>query len=210
MPQRISCQERGQQRYTSRVATQAGRGFPAWSVQLLSGIDDADMAAQKLLADLTPRQLNWQPMPGAWSIGQCVEHLVAASDVYLPPISAALAGQPSGFAQEITPGRFARWFIRGYIEPSPHGKRASAPKRIVPASHVDLSVRERFTTSNLHFRDLIERASACDVNSIRFRNPFIPVLRFTVGTGLRIVALHQQRHLLQAARVKQSGTFPKE
>ena len=38
--------------------------------------------------------------------------------------------------------------------------------------------------------------------AIRFRNPFIPLLRFTVGTGLEIVAKHESRHLLQAEGVR--------
>jgi len=62
--------------------------------------------------------------------------------------------------------------------------------------------------NDLAARDLIRRASRYDVNRIRFRNPFIPLLRFTVGTGLEIVWRHQCRHLLQAERIKQAPTFP--
>jgi hypothetical protein len=42
----------------------------------------------------------------------------------------------------------------------------------------------------------------------RFKNPFIPVLRFTVGTGLEILAKHERRHLLQAERIRDSPEFP--
>ena len=56
-------------------------------------------------------------------------------------------------------------------------------------------------------RQLISRASDYDVNHIRFKNPFIPFLRFTVGTGLEILSKHQSRHLLQAERVRQSSAF---
>jgi hypothetical protein len=57
-------------------------------------------------------------------------------------------------------------------------------------------------------RELIRRASSYDVNRIRFRNPFVPLLRFTVGTGLEIITKHEDRHLLQAERLKQSAEFP--
>jgi hypothetical protein len=56
--------------------------------------------------------------------------------------------------------------------------------------------------------NLVRRASAYDVNCLRFRNPFIPLLRFTVGTGLEIISRHQQRHLLQAERTKQESALP--
>lgn len=47
------------------------------------------------------------------------------------------------------------------------------------------------------------------MNSIRFVNPFVPVIRFTVGTGLKITCSHERRHVLQASRVKQSPGFPR-
>lgn len=106
------------------------------------------------------------------------------------------------------PGWFGRWFLRNYIEPSPESKRARAPGKIAPASQVDPHILDLFLTSNLAVRELVRRASGYDVNRIRYRNPFIPVLRFTAGTGLLIVTRHQHRHLLQAERVKQAADFP--
>jgi len=47
-----------------------------------------------------------------------------------------------------------------------------------------------------------------DVNRIRFKNPFVPLIRFTVGTGLEIVSQHESRHLLQAERIRESPGFP--
>jgi hypothetical protein len=55
----------------------------------------------------------------------------------------------------------------------------------------------------------VSRAAAHDVNRVRFGNPFLPLIRFTVGTGLQIVARHNHRHLLQAERVRQLGEFPR-
>jgi hypothetical protein len=112
--------------------------------------------------------------------------------------------------QDITPGWLGRWFIRTYIEPSSRGKRARAPRRIAPAQQIDPSVLDLFLRSNEVARDLVRRAGAYDINRIRFRNPFIPLLRFTVGTGLEIVWRHQRRHLLQAERIKQTPTFPQQ
>jgi len=69
-------------------------------------------------------------------------------------------------------------------------------------------VLQRFLRSNEAARELVRSASDCDVNRIRFKNPFIPVLRFTAGTGFMILSKHQRRHLLQAERVKNSLDFP--
>lgn len=177
----------------------------AWAVRLISELDAADQRAKELVKGLTPLQLNWRPNPEAWSVGQCLDHLRATNEVYLPAISAPLTARPSVAVQDITPGWFGRWFLRNYIEPSSKSKRTRAPKKIAPDTRFDSSILDLFLASNQTARELVRRASAYDVNHVRFKNPFIPVLRFTVGTGLEIVSSHQRRHLLQAERVKQAA-----
>src|SRR5436190_655825 len=109
-----------------------------------------------------------------WSVGQCLEHLHLANEIYLPAISITLKRRQRTEVHEITLSRFSRWFIR----------------------------------SNQVAQVLVARASAYNVNRIRFKNPFIPVLHFTVGTGPEIVPQHQSRHLPQAETVRQSPGFP--
>ena len=183
------------------------RARPAWSQALLSELDDSDRRAELLARDLSREQLNWRPTPVAWSVGQCLSHLLAANTIYLPAISAALEGQQPSPVQQLVLGRFSRWFIRNYIGPS-NGKRARAPKKIQPAVHTEPAILEAFLRSNVAARELVTKAADYDVNRIRFRNPFVPLLRFTVGTGLEIVSKHQMRHLLQGERVRQSLEFP--
>jgi len=191
------------------MVTQSPLASPAWSTRLLSEIDTVDQKVDALTAGLTAEQLNWQAAPGTWSVGQCLEHLYLFSEVYLPAISAALVDEPASTVQEIKLGWFAHWFTRSFVDPSPAGKRAGAPKKIVPGSRVDLSVIDRFRRSNRDARELIRRAGKYDINRIRFVNPFVPIIRFTVGAGLHITCGHERRHLLQAERVKQSPGFPR-
>jgi len=181
----------------------------AWTARLVAELNSSDEHAHRLLGGLSVEQLNWQPEAGAWSIGQCIDHLCATNCVYLPPIERALDGKPKARVEEIAPGWFGAWFIRSFIEPLPNQMRAKAPKKIVPASRVQMSVLERFQSGNEEVRKLIQRAGEYDVNRIRFKNPFIPVIRFTVGTGFEIVTKHQRRHLLQADRVKEAAAFPR-
>jgi hypothetical protein len=181
---------------------------PSWRVRLLSALDESDASATALAKGLTAPQLNWNPGPGVWSIGQCIDHLCVANDVYLPAMSAALARRPHAVVNEIIPGWFGRWFIRKYIDPSPGTRRARAPRKITPRAAVDPYILDRFLATNQEVREFIVRASHHDVNRIRFSNPFVPLLRFTVGTGLEILTTHQRRHLLQAERVRALTQFP--
>jgi hypothetical protein len=167
----------------------------------------ADARAERIARSLRPDQLNWQPRPGAWSVGQCLDHLYRGNEIYLPAIAAALEGKPHATTPKIHLSWFSRYFIRNYIAPNPE-VRAKAPKKVEPAAAVDPNILTLFLRSNQAARDLVIRAAAYDVNAIRFKNPFIPLLRFTVGTGLEITAKHEARHLLQAENVKASPNFP--
>jgi hypothetical protein len=176
---------------------------PAWSRQLIAELQNADQRAIALVRGLSVEQLNWKPRPESWSVGQCLEHLCLSGEVYLQPIETALKNQPPSPVQEITPGWFGAWFIRNYIAPS--NKKARAPKKIAPVlSTVDPSILDRFLAMNREIRALIERAAPFDVNRIRFENPFVSIIRFTVGTGFEILSKHEVRHLLQAEQVWRS------
>ena len=136
------------------MAVPQERGAPAWSVRLVADLDANDQAAREFVAELTEEQLNWQPAPSSWSVGQCLEHLCITNEAYLPPISVAVNEKPDSPVEQITPGWFGRWFIRSFIEPSPvttssgsskdqaHGAcwRFRSPtlsrrKRILPGTH---------------------------------------------------------------------------
>lgn len=182
---------------------------PAWPARLAFELTANDQTARTLVAELTEEQLNWQPALGSWSIGQCLEHLCITNEAYLPPMTSALQGKPDSPVDQITLGAFGRWFIRNFVEPSPQSKRISAPRKIRPGVRVDLSVIDRLLSSNKACRELIVRARTKNVNQIRFWNPFVPGIRFTLGTALEVITGHERRHLLQAERVRASANFPK-
>src|SRR5258707_14504557 len=112
------------------IAVPQERGTPAWSVRLAADLDANDQAAKKLVDELTEEQLNWQPAPGSWSVGQCLEHLCITNEAYLPPISVAVNERPDSPREQISPGWVERWFIRSIIEASPVTKRAAGPAQI--------------------------------------------------------------------------------
>jgi hypothetical protein len=188
--------------------TPAGIAPPAWSDRLISELDAADQTANEVAMGLNAEQLNWQPAPGVWSVGQCLEHLCITNEAYLPAISCSLSGKPISAVQDIKPGWFGRWFISSYVEPSARTKHVRAPKKLVPSMQVKSSVLKRFLLTNEAVREIVRHASGYDVNRIRFRNPLIPGIRFTIGTGLEIVSKHERRHLLQAERTRRSAAFP--
>ncbi|HEX8031951.1 MAG TPA: DinB family protein [Vicinamibacterales bacterium] len=187
----------------------AGESSPPWRNRLIGEFADADARAIALVAGLDYDQLNWRPAPDKWSIGLCLEHLCITNDVYGAAIGGVLASAPKAPVPEITPGWFSRYFIRSYIAPGSAAKTSKAPPKIAPvSSKVELAIVDRFLRGNQDNRVLLDRAASIDVNRVRFPNPFVPLLRFTAGTGFEILAKHESRHLLQAERVKGLPEFP--
>ena len=182
--------------------------LPTWARQIIDELHESDRRATNLAHGLTAAQLNWKPAAHMWSVGQCLDHLLVANNVYLPPIATALDNKPRSPVDRITPGWGGRWFIRNYIEPSPRSRTARAPRKITPSPQVETTLLDEFLRSQDIARDLVRRASDYNVNRIRFVNPFVPLVRFTVGTGFEIIWRHQRRHLLQADKVKQTPGFP--
>ena len=181
---------------------------PAWVGRLIDELEASDRRAIELAGDLSESQLNWRHAPHSWSIGQCLMHLLHTNRVYLPPIARALEGRSPSPVPAITPGFFGMWFIRSYIDPTTQKRRGRSPRKIKPEPDVPADILDQFVKSNAAVRDLVRRAGPYDVNRIRFVNPFIPVIRFTVGTGLEIVSRHERRHLRQGERVRQQPAFP--
>ena len=83
-------------------------GLPAWAVRLIDELETTDRRATDLARGLSVEQLNWKPAEDAWSVGQCLQHLCAANDVYLPAISKALDDGIPSPVQNITLGWFGR------------------------------------------------------------------------------------------------------
>jgi hypothetical protein len=179
-----------------------------WPDRIITQLDEADRRAQALANSLTIEQLNWRPSPDEWSIGQCLQHLLVFNRLYIEAISCALDRQPACPVREVEASRISAWFMRTYVEPGSDTRRVRSPRKIKPNARIDASVVDDFLQSNQHAKNLVRRAAAYDVNRIRYKNPLVPLVRFTVGVGLELTWKHQLRHVLQAERVKQSQGYP--
>jgi hypothetical protein len=174
-------------------------------------LDQNSAQARELLHGLSDEQVNWQPDGGrAWSIAQCLDHLVAANRAYRGAmLPAAAAGLAAGRWRQgpIRQGPLQAWFTR-WLEPPPR-RRVPAPPSIVPASRQALvEVQDAFARTQQELRDDLEAWAALDFNRVRFRNPLLPLVRLSLGSGFRIINAHERRHLWQAGRVRAAPGFP--
>jgi len=171
---------------------------------IVNELDRSDQEARQLVSELSEAQFNWQPAPSAWSVAQCLAHLGQMNSVLTASLRTAVrqANKNSVIPRRpIQPRWFGRWFI-SQMEAPPR-RKLKTPKRGIPEAHKSgEEVLRAFIAAHDELRALIDEARDLDLNRIRFRNPFIGLLRYSVGTALLVIAAHDRRHLWQANQVR--------
>jgi hypothetical protein len=166
--------------------------------------------ARSVVDGLSDAQLNWKPSPDKWSIAQCLEHLTAASNGFNSYFVDALARGRQRFAAvsqpTYQPSFMGRWLIK-HVEPeSP--RKLRAPKIFKPsASNVQNALND-FLEQQKTFLKFVGETSGIDYNRTRLRSPVTPLVRYSLADAYVITVSHEQRHLQQARRVRETPGFP--
>ena len=182
---------------------------PADLVALEDALNAAERDACALVAGLSEERGVWRAGAGSWSVAECLDHLAVANRVYLR------AMQPAGDRAvkegrrrkgPARPGLIGSWFIRTLEPPvKPHFK-SKAPQSIRPRLSPALpEAIGQFLASQNEVRSFLRQYADIDLAGVRFRNPFIRGVRFSLATGLHVIAAHERRHLWQAWRVRQAA-----
>jgi hypothetical protein len=186
--------------------------LPSDLTSITDTLDAVDHDATSLVAHLDDGQFNWQPEKGHWSIAQCLDHLTRANSVYLDAMRAGAArARTADLVRRgpIDPGFLSRLFINSMGPQS--AMRFPAPSVAVP-TRSDLRKEDVLPAFLRIQEDVRAFAQACadlDLNRARFVNPFVRAVRFSIGTGLLVIAAHDRRHLSQAHRVREANAFPR-
>jgi DinB superfamily len=178
-------------------------------VNLQEQLDAAERDARLLVQNLGDERGCWRAEANSWSVAQCLDHLATANEVYLsamkgPAIRARTAGQMR--RRPALPGFVGRWFVKK-MEPSlKESFKMKAPRKIKPDSSSLLAdAFDRFLRSQNEIRDYIRENADLDLAAIRFPNPLVPGIRFSIATGLHVISAHERRHLRQAWGVRRAA-----
>jgi len=161
-------------------------------------------ATEELIRDMTVAQLLWKPNPQVWSVAQCLDHLVATARTDLPLIHRAIADGRSRGLLGHSPFRYSR--IVGLLVNlmgAPPRLKFKAPKLYRPADakEPDIVVREFFQVQD-EILDCIRKADGLDLVRIKVSVLDYKYIRLSLGQEFELLVIHEQRHLLQAQRIK--------
>lgn len=196
-------------------------------VALEEAFDAAERDARRLVAGLTEQLGTWRTEPGSWSVAECLDHLATGNRVYLRAMQpAAERALTEGRRRRgpARPGLIGGWFVRTLEPPAKPGLKMrpglktkpglkmkpglkrKAPRKIQPRVAAPLGdAAGQFLASQDEVRAFLRRYADIDLAGVHFPNPFIRGIRFSLATGLHVIAAHERRHLWQAWRVRQAA-----
>jgi hypothetical protein len=160
--------------------------------------------AKDEFSGLPDDQFNFKPSSDKWSIAQCILHLVKTNKGYFPIYDKLLDGShaPNFFEKAgIFSGFWEKLFVNG-VDPK-NVKKMKAPSSIQPGqSHIDKSILAKLEEQNKKLSDYYRQLEPKGLDKIIVSSPFAKFIVYNAACTFDIVALHEQRHLQQAKRVK--------
>ena len=177
-------------------------------VALDRAFEAVEQDARAVVSGLTEAQGIWRPTPASWSIAQCLDHLATSHGVYLGAMETAAADarlRGSRRQRPALPGPIGGWFVRSLEPPVKPRFKMKAPKTSVPRESPALhDAAARFFAWHDAARLFLHTYADIDLAGVRFVNPFIRAIRFSLATGLHVIEAHERRHLWQAWNVRRA------
>ena len=176
--------------------------------QLQDQLDAAERDAEALVAGLSEEQGTRRAEAGSWSVAECLDHLATGNRVYLramqEPANCARARGRHRW-RPAKPGWVGLVFVKTFEPPPRWWSRRKAPRSIRPREAPPLAETfASFVASQADVRVFLRANADLDLTGIRFPNPFVRGIRFSLATALHVIAAHERRHLWQAWRVRRA------
>ena len=178
---------------------------------LIAETDAVTDAARRALGGLSSEQLNWKPSAEAWSVGQCLDHLIKTNEPYFPIFEQLIRGERRATLWEkvpLLPSLFGRLLINAVAPTSPR-KIKARPSFHPSASAIDGNIVEVFAARQQTLTTLMRQLEGVDVRRIVITSPVLGIVTYSVLDACTVVVRHEQRHFAQAERVLAAEGFPR-
>ena len=174
------------------------------AVQDITGVlDSVSQEVKNTFNNLTAEQLNTQPAPGVWSIGQVFDHLILINESYYIVVQ----NVRSGFYKAGWLGSRKMmtdfWFNMIYksIHPDNRKKSKTQPIWEPTQSNVNANIIQQFLEMQERFKKFIAECNDLVESNTVIHSPAAKFITYTIGDAFKIIAAHEQRHLIQAKEV---------
>jgi hypothetical protein len=179
--------------------------------ELATELEEVTQRTRATFGALTRDQLNWRPTADAWSIAQCLDHLITINSLYLALIASFRTGPPKQTLWErYSPfSRLLGNLLIKTLGPE-YAKKMKTNRKAEPSSsEIDDRIILRFAQ---HQTELIEHIRMIPHSVDRSRaivtSPLLPWVTYSLDDCLTILVVHEKRHFQQAVRIVEADAFP--
>jgi hypothetical protein len=156
---------------------------------------------------LSPRQTDFRPREGSWSIDDVLHHLALAEEASakLMSIFRERAIQ-AGMGEDPTPDASVLPSLAPIVAGA-EGSKASAPDRVTPRSKVEAPLAlARLDAARRRILENLPELFPLDCAKLTHRHPFFGEL--DLYQWLLVSGWHERRHTRQIERIKSDPLFP--
>ena len=161
-------------------------------------------------SNISLEQLNWKPSHEAWSIAQCLDHLVVSHNSYFPDLKKITSGTyKMSFWERYSPFSGA-WggILKDQLQEQVR-RKMRAPKIIQPSSSkMNIELLENYHKNLDIFLEYISNCRDIDIDKIIINSPTISMVTYSLRDAFQFLIQHEHRHINQAIRVKSDENFP--
>lgn len=171
--------------------------------EAVSEIERVTAEVSQEFGTLTPAQLNWKPAADRWSVGECLEHLIAANGHYFGIAEAILAGSYRKPLLRCIPGyagMCGRMLVNA-VSPQTARKVKTVAVFEPARSTVDADEIARFSQHQSQLIAAIRSSERLRLDKTIIASPATPVIVYSLLDAWRLIAAHEVRHLGQARSV---------
>jgi len=185
---------------------------PAPLIEELEGyrrqFEEAKKSFGDLVAGLSDEEFNWRPVADRWSIAECIDHLVVVGTLMNRNIDEGIAKAEANGWRGDGPFTYG-WLGNKFVEaagasPKARKRKLRSPRIYTPTSNHSISrLEEGFLGLQEAFTVRVERANGLDLARVKVPSPVTSLIKLSLGQWFRLLATHQERHLLQAGEVRE-------
>lgn len=166
---------------------------------------------QSTFGHLNAEQLNWKPSAEQWSVGQCLDHLVAANGQMLSAFDPIISGtKQTTFIERLPfwPSLWGRMMVK-IVSPQGTRKFKAPPGAAPSSSKLDPQIVRKFADLQQEVSRKIKAVENMNPDKIIITSPFAGFITYSLLDTCRIIVAHERRHIAQAERVMAMNGFPK-
>lgn len=176
--------------------------------QSLSEANQIKATVEQKFLHLTADSLNNKPSPNSWSAAECFQHLLFTNGEYLKHFNEIVeSSQKSDVKNTFNhssfhPFKHSFWgkLILYFVNPN-NKMKSKTTKLFNPTySKVEPEVVQKYLSQHDKIVEVISKMKNLNLRGLKIPSPINEKIKYNLGDAIKILVLHDQRHIQQAER----------